>query len=292
MSNIQSIARELRARLAALSIEQPEIVVRALICHVLDMTSVEMIAYPDRLIGEDERLKINALIERRIAGEPLSKILGEGEFWGLRFKVNEHVLDPRPDTETLIEAVLKRFEGGAPPGNILDLGTGSGCISITLLHEWKQSRADAVDLSEKAIEVAKQNAELNGVTDRITFIQSNWYDNLSQQYDLIVSNPPYITNQEVGNLAIEVKNHDPILALDGGIDGLDAYKKIFFNLKNYLKPLGVCFAEIGFDQEESVPRLAEKAGLCVQNIYRDLGGKPRVVEISFGENSENSTLLP
>ena len=184
-----------------------------------------------------------------------------------------------------MESALKAY-GNTPPQTVLDLGTGSGCILIALLHEWPKSRGTAVDISGTALEVARENAQQNQVADRIEWIESNWMENLpdaGEGYDCIVSNPPYITNPDIESLAPEVKNHDPILALAGGNDGLQCYKKIIFNLKKNLKSQGKAFLEIGQNQGNDVMRLVEDSGLSVENVHPDLAGIPRVVEISCGD---------
>jgi release factor glutamine methyltransferase len=202
---------------------------------------------------------------------------------GLPFKVSEAVLDPRPDTETIIEATFQHFQD-KPLRTILDLGTGSGCLIVTLLHEFPDSRGVAVDISESALAIARENADRNGVLDRCTFVKSDWDDSftadLPSKYDLIVSNPPYIPNQDIANLLDEVKKHDPSLALDGGNDGLDAYKKIIPIINSHLNRDGISLLEIGISQEKDVTRIAANAGLTPSRIHSDLGGIPRVVEIS------------
>jgi len=188
---------------------------------------------------------------RRLAGEPLSKILGLKEFWGLEFQVNEYVLDPRPDTETLIEAVLD-YVGGRKSETlkILDLGTGTGCVPISLLSELPNATAMAIDISDEALDVARQNVQKHNdqhdISDRIEFRKGSWFEGLEgQNFDIITSNPPYIPDSDIENLSKEVKNHDPVLALSGGDSGLEAYNKIFSSLNNHLKSDGRAFFEIG-----------------------------------------------
>jgi release factor glutamine methyltransferase len=228
---------------------------------------------------DDER--IGAIIRRRLSGEPLSRILGVREFWGLPFELSADTLDPRPDTETLIEAVLERYRD-TPPRRILDIGTGSGCILIALLHEFPQAMGVGTDLSAGAVEMARRNTLSNGVSDRASFIQTCWTKGVEGPFDLILSNPPYIPTGVIPNLAPEVKNHDPILALDGGEDGLGAYKVIIKEIKNLLAPGGRIFLETGFDQAGQVARLVAEHGATPERIIPDLGGNPRVVECHMG----------
>jgi len=220
-------------------------------------------------------------LNRRLAGEPLSRILGNQEFWGLGFELSPDTLDPRADTETLIQAALNRFKG-RPPKRILDIGTGTGCILITLLHEWPETTGVATDISAGALETARRNATLNGVADRAEFIQTSWAAGVTGSFDLILSNPPYIPTAVIPNLDENVQNYDPILALDGGADGLDAYRFILTEIKTLLNPGGYALFEIGYDQAESMPRIVEESGATPENIIRDSGGNPRVVECRMG----------
>ena len=246
----------------------------------LDWASI--IAHPDKIITADELEIIQKDMDRRLAGEPLSRIYGEREFWGLNFKIAPDTLDPRPDTETLVRLALQTFHVKQPV-EILDLGTGSGCILIALLSELRESSGIGVDLSPKAIQIAHENAKTNDVDARIQWICGSWADAIDGQVDLIVSNPPYIASSVIPNLDPEVRNHDPILALDGGMDGLQAYKIIFSQLPRLLKKGGRAFLEIGFDQERSIARLSEDSRIRIERIHPDLAGLPRVVEITRGD---------
>lgn len=241
----------------------------------LGVSHAELIATPER---EVDASPILADLERYKAGEPLSRIYGEREFWGLRFALSPDTLDPRPDTETLIEAVVNRYKE-APPKRILDLGTGTGCILIALLSAFPEASGVGVDLSPGAVQTAQINAKANGVENRARFTQGNWAESLEESFDLVVSNPPYIENQIVKTLDESVKNHDPILALAGGEDGLQAYKAIFSDLFRLLNHSGRAFFEIGFDQHDSVTRLSEESRFLVKGAYPDLAGHIRVLEL-------------
>lgn len=220
-------------------------------------------------------------VRRRLSGEPLARMIGTQEFWSLEFELSPDTLEPRADTETLVEAALRRFKDH-PPRRILDIGTGTGCILISLLHEWPQAQGVGTDLAAGAVETARRNAERLGVAGRARFVQTDWAAGIDGVFDLIVSNPPYISREVIANLAPEVRNHDPILALDGGEDGLDAYKIILTEIKRVLAPGGWFFLEIGYDQSDSVPRLVENIGSTPERIIPDLGGNPRVVECHMG----------
>jgi release factor glutamine methyltransferase len=212
--------------------------------------------------------------------------MGYKEFWGLRFDLNDHTLDPRPETEILVEHVLNWVSENDlqnKPIRILDLGTGTGCIPITLLTELPAATAIAADLSQDALDMAQQNAARHDVAGRIAFQKSNWFSNIDGQFDVIVSNPPYIDSNDVPNLHPDVQNHDPILALDGGKNGIEPYEIIFSSLKNFLKPGGAAFFEIGAEQCGYITRLSEKTMSRIEAIYPDLAGIPRVVQITCGD---------
>ncbi len=239
------------------------------------LSHADMIANPGQSVDEEPILNDLELYRQ---GIPLSRIYGEREFWGMRFELSDATLDPRSDTEALVEAVVARYKDN-PPENILDLGTGTGCILIALLSEFPQAAGVGIDLSAEAIETAKINAQQNYVADRATFLQGNWAESLDESFDLVVSNPPYIAKKVIQNLDESVKNHDPTLALDGGEDGLQAYKEIFSQLFPLLKPGGRAFFEIGFDQEKSTRRLSEESRFSIISSYADIAGHTRVVEL-------------
>jgi len=280
---LQDLYFETKQELKAADKDSPDLAARRLIKQAAGLSDVQFITEPEKAMSQAVIDTVKAMVERRLKGEPVSRILGEQEFGGLPFKVSEAVLDPRPDTETIIEATFQHFQD-KPLRTILDLGTGSGCLIVTLLHEFPDSRGVAVDISESALAIARENADRNGVLDRCTFVKSDWDDSftadLPSKYDLIVSNPPYIPNQDIANLLDEVKKHDPSLALDGGNDGLDAYKKIIPIINSHLNRDGISLLEIGISQEKDVTRIAANAGLTPSRIHSDLGGIPRVVEIS------------
>jgi release factor glutamine methyltransferase len=270
--------------------------IKMMIHHVTGHGEEVFITQPDTLISGAHKIELDKMVARRINGEPLTRIMGVREFWGLEFEVTSDTLDPRADTETLVEAVLawafKKApcpqaggrDGTSKPIRILDLGTGTGCIPIALLSELPNATAVALDYSYEAACVARRNAEKYKMSDRLQVIQGDWMSALkSGSFDLIVSNPPYISNEVIQNLDDEVKNHDPFLSLSGGDDGLDCYKKIISALKIHLNDGSRAFLEIGFDQLESVSRLVDESGLCVCDSRADIAGNPRVVEICSGD---------
>ncbi len=273
---LRAIYSDIRRRL------QCEIEARWIIEQRTDYTWSDLISNPGALLSDDQIRDIEDDVQRRLAGEPLTRIYSEAEFWGLRFGLAADTLDPRPETELVIELALKRFDKKRSL-RILDLGTGSGCILIALLSEFSNALGFGVDLSFGALAQARENAKLNQVEGRAHLMCGNWLEAIDSDFDLIVSNPPYIASQEIPSLSKEVSQHDPILALDGGADGLAPYKIIFPEIKNILNRRGIAFFEIGYDQEKDVMRLAEDSGFVLRCVHPDLAGNPRVVEISYGD---------
>lgn len=235
------------------------------------------------LVSDADAETIAALMRRRLTGESVARIIGEREFYGLPFRLNAATLEPRPETELLVDLAIAALP---PNGQILDLGTGTGCIPIAILANRTDASAVAVDLSATALEAAGENAKRNNVHDRLRFLQGSWFEPLSRsmrsdaspQFDLIVSNPPYITSAVVETLAPEVKDFDPRLALDGGPDGLAPYRVIAAQAAHHLLPGGQILLEIGYDQGEAVRVLLAEAGFSRAVIHKDLNGLDRLVE--------------
>ncbi|MCK5384635.1 MAG: peptide chain release factor N(5)-glutamine methyltransferase [Alphaproteobacteria bacterium] len=294
---LKNIYREMKDALQEAMIEMPALDARIIVEERAGLEWADIIAKGEEIEIEAALCEqMRGDVMERISGRPLSRIYNKREFWGLEFKLSPDTLDPRPETELIVELALQRFTGREVPRKILDLGTGSGCILIALLSEFSNSEGIGVDLSEGALDIARYNAQQNGCGSRAKFIHGSWWDavdaqhdakkdahNTQQKFDLVVSNPPYISNHVIQNLAPEVKNHDPILGLDGGNEGLDAYKIIFSKLKTHLFPDGIALLEIGYDQENDVVRLSKESGFALRTVHADLAGNPRVVEISCGD---------
>lgn len=230
--------------------------------------------------------RLEGYVARRLAGEPVSRIRGTREFYGRDFKIDRNTLDPRPDTETLVAAVLDLAGSDGllgRPLRLLDLGTGSGCILVTLLAELPEAAGTGTDINPGALEMARDNAAAHGVADRALFVASDWFQGLTGRYDIIVSNPPYVASAEIAGLAPEVARHDPLAALDGGADGLDAYRRIAASAPQFLAPGGALIVEIGYTQAESVADIFGAGGLIVadDNVRLDLAGRPRCVCAKF-----------
>jgi len=262
-------------------IEDPLVNAKLIVCHVLLIDKLELLTNPNRTVSEKDVLKILELANERNKGKPFSRIKGTKEFFGLEFKINEATLDPRQDTEVLTETVLKETANKTDYKRILDLGTGSGCILLSLLHEMPFATGLGIDKSEKAIMQAKENAKLLGLDKRSDFKTGNWFDGIDEKFDIIVSNPPYIKSDDIKTLQKEVKDHDPIMALDGGMDGLSAYKEIIPKIKSCLTEHGIAALEIGFDQSESIQELLHQNNISNFRMVKDLNGVDRVVLYSI-----------
>ena len=334
---LKTIYQEMKDALKEAGVETPALDARIIIEERAGLDWSDIVAKGDEIeISDGLCEQMRRDVSERINGKPLSRIYNRREFWGMDFALCPDTLDPRPDTELIIELALKRFEGRKPPERILDLGTGSGCILISLLSEFPEARGVGIDLSEGALEMAQYNAGQNGCLGRVEFMHGSWWDalytvlpsfndesvqslrrlraaarglnapythsdsidqnrcdaqngaaktvhNAQHKFDLIVSNPPYIANQVIPTLSDEVKNHDPILGLDGGADGLDAYKIILSRLNEHLSEHGITLLEIGYDQENDVMRLSKESRFALRTVHNDLAGNPRVVDISRGD---------
>jgi len=246
---------------------------RALLAHALGMPADQIIVNADREITDDEMARYEALLHRRLEHEPVSRIIGRRMFWGRDFRITPHVLDPRPETETIVAEAL----AGSAPGTVLDLGTGSGILAVTLLAEWPGARGVASDLSPEALIVARSNAEDIGVADRLDLVEADWFEGIDGVFELIVSNPPYVTADELTDLAPEVRDFDPTLALSPGGDGLDAYRSIAARAVAHLAPGGRIMVEIGATQGPAVSALLLAAGLSDVAVLPDMDGRDRVV---------------
>ncbi len=257
------------AELQKAEIENPRSEARQLLCLHLKLTAGQVIAYPEKQITE--LAELNQLLARRCSREPLSHIIGVREFWSMEFIVNRHVLDPRADSETLIEALLARVEHKEAPLQIIDFGTGSGCLMLAMLSELPNARALGVDISEEALAVAQQNARKLGFADRCEFVQSNWGEEVSISADIILSNPPYIPSVDIAGLQSEVKNFEPRLALDGGADGLNPYPILTKTAHKLLNKKGILGFEFGIYQENDVLEILKNAGFGDIFPHKDLG---------------------
>lgn len=274
---LESWLRRAMTRLAG-STGTPRLDAELLAAHALGTTREDMIL---RLPELPMPAGLDELLERRLQHEPIAQIIGHRDFWTLTLKVTRDVLCPRPESETLIEAALEHFnaseEGEREPGRILDLGTGSGALLLAALDLWPEATGIGVDISEAALAVARENAQSTGVGDRAHFRQGDWVTGLSERFDLILCNPPYIRDDAM--LPSDVAEYEPALALFGGEDGLDPYRILSLRIADLLMPGGVALFEIGFDQGESAANLFRGAFLDVE-LRRDLAGNARCLVVT------------
>jgi release factor glutamine methyltransferase len=260
-------------------IENPAREARVSLCAASGISPVALITAPQEPLGS-AAAQVLEVAERRAVGEPLSRIVGKREFWGLSFAITPHVLDPRPETETIVEAALLILSDRREEQlRILDLGVGSGALLCALLTEFGAARGIGVDVSTDAMEVAQSNLQACGLSLRAEIRVGDWTSGLEGRFDLIVSNPPYIPTADLPRLPREVRDFDPWLALDGGIDGLDAYRRILPESRRLLAPDAWLLAELGATQAAEVTAIANQCGFTDVRIYQDLAGANRVVAV-------------
>ncbi len=248
-----------------------------ILSHVTSLSKEEIIFNPDSELDKSQEEFFFTLILRRKNYEPLSHIIAKREFFGRNFFVNRNVLDPRPDSEILIELALEQIQSKQKNLKILELGVGSGCLIITLLALNLNSVGVGIDISEEALKICARNAKENLIDDRLQIVRSDLFQqiNPNQKFDLIISNPPYIKSGDIENLQPEVKNYEPRIALDGGLDGLDFYHKIAFDAKNFLTEEGKIILEMGFGQKEEVSEIFVGEGFSQIGLRADLSGIDR-----------------
>ena len=257
---------------------------RILLQHVLGISREELLADESRGLSFEQYSAYQALIEQRLERKPVAQLIGKREFFGRVFAVTGDTLDPRPDSETLIEAVLARCPDRQKSLRILDLGTGTGCLMLTLLAEYQNATGLGIDKSAAALHVAKRNAESLEVEARATLLQSHWIEKTEETFDIIISNPPYIPTADIAGLEPEVRSWEPKLALDGGADGLDCYREIVPQLPGLLAEKGFAVLEIGIGQEKDGREMVARCSLLVAGVYADLGGIPRCVIAKLTSN--------
>ena len=265
-------------------IEAADVDGRLLVGHALHLDRARLIAQSDRILEAREINVISALAARRLKREPVSRILGQKEFWSIALAITPDVLVPRPETETVVEGALDFVVRGGlrmEKLRILDIGTGSGALLLALLRELPNATGTGTDISTGALKVARENAARCGVEGRCTFVVCDIASVVEGPFDLLVSNPPYIAHDEITSLAPEVKNYDPMVALDGGDDGLAAYRAIAADAKRLLAPGARMFVELGAGQEAAVRDLFTNVGLIAGIARTDLAGIPRVLGAGF-----------
>lgn len=279
---ITEALRFLTTLLAEKKVSQAKAEARVLLLAATQMSRAQMITQSDRTISTTEAELLSGWMMRRLAGEPVTRITGRRDFWTLDLHVTPDVLDPRADTEVIVETTLDLLGTRRTQAlRILDLGTGTGALLLALLSECPHATGVGIDLSPAACAVAQDNAQRNGLAARASFQQGHWADALNETFDLVVSNPPYIESATIAALDVEVREHDPMLALDGGPDGLIAYRAIIKDVPRLLHPTGLCVLELGIGQAGAVTALAEAEGLTQKALRRDLGGVERALALGW-----------
>jgi release factor glutamine methyltransferase len=281
----QTIAEALREAARVLreaGVAEPRREAGTLLAHAAGLERTYLLTHDEEPLTTEQLSRFESAIARRAAGEPSQYIRGVQEFYGLDFEVNAAVLIPRPETELLVETALALLDAQAAP-ELCDVGTGSGCIAVSLLHARPDARAVAVDISTDALAVAARNAARNGVADRLKLLRSDCFsaleDEPASRFDLIASNPPYVAEDALATLQPEVRDHEPRVALTPGGDGLSVIRRLVTEAPRFLKPGGHLIFEIGFDQSERVAALVDPAVWTLLGIHRDLQGIPRTVAL-------------
>lgn len=277
MDTIKNTLIPAKMRLRDAGIPSYSLDAELLLAEVLDVAREQVVFYPERQLSESEIAAFHAYMKRREAREPMAHILGKREFFGRIFRVTKDTLDPRPDSETLIEAVLEVYKDRIIPLKILDLGTGTGCLLLTLLAEFPASSGVGVDLSPAALEVAKYNAKELGLEKHAGFQVKYWAEGILDKFDIIITNPPYIKAGDLAHLEPEVASYEPYTALVGGDDGLVCYRQLIPDIARLLTEGGLAVLEIGEGQEEEIAALLQKNQLNVAKYCKDLSGIIRCI---------------
>jgi release factor glutamine methyltransferase len=264
-------------RLRGAAIESPRMEARRLLAHVLGTTEEALLRDPRAPVAADKAARFAGLLARRVAHEPFAYLIGHVGFWTLELEVSPATLIPRADSESLIEAALEACPDKGALLSVLDLGTGTGALLLAVLSELPAANGVGVDLKPDAAVLAARNAERLGLVNRASFLAGDWAAALSGRFDLILTNPPYIQSAAIPGLMPEVARHEPASALDGGVDGLSAYRRIIADLPRLLAPHGVAVLELGAGQQAAVEALARAAGLTPEACRADLGGVPRAL---------------
>ncbi len=281
---IEGALREASTLLKEAGLAEPRREARTLLSHSLERDQAFLVTHADDRLTSEQLAAFRASVARRAAGEPFQYIAGRQEFYGLEFEVTPDVLIPRPETELLVEEALKLLKGTDAP-LACDVGTGSGCVAVTLLHERKDARGFALDISHAALKVAARNAARHGVAERLRLLVSDCFDALRSEehgglrFDLVASNPPYVAEADIEDLQREVREHEPRVALTPGGDGLSVVRRLVEESPRFLKPGGHLLIEIGHDQHERVAALIDRSVWTLLDIHKDLQGIPRTVAL-------------
>ena len=283
------------SKLKSSKIPNPEIDARILLSYAINYQNT-IYMHNNFSISKKDKNKFYCFLDKRIQGKPVSRILGSRNFWKNNFLINKYTLDPRPDSETIIDVVTKTYRNSNNHYQILDLGSGSGCIGLSLIDEIKNASLLSVDVCKQSLEILNRNANRLNLNKKLNYAKINWFDDkwsenikkITQNYklfsknkfDIIVCNPPYIKSSDIEKLQTEVKDYDPLLSLDGGIDGCDSYWAIFKDLRELMAIDGVCFFEIGYDLLDKIKIILREFNFNLKRVHKDFYGHSRVIEIN------------
>ena len=282
-------------KLKSSKVPNPEIDARILLSHASNYKNT-IYMHNDISISKKDKNKFYCFLDKRIQGKPVSRILGSRNFWKSNFLINKYTLDPRPDSEVIIDVLTKTFYNSSKHIQVLDLGSGSGCIGLSLIDEIKNASLLSVDICKQSLEILNKNAHRLNLMNKLHYAQINWFEkrwiqniNLitknkklfsKNKFDIIVCNPPYIKSSDIEKLQTEVKNYDPLVSLDGGIDGCDSYRAIFKDLRKLLAVDGLCLFEIGYDLLDNIKIILKEFNLNLIKVHKDFHGHSRVIEIN------------
>jgi len=283
------------SKLKSSKILNPETDARILLSHATNYQDT-IYMHNNISISKKDKNKFYYFLDKRIQGKPVSRILGSRNFWKNNFLINKYTLDPRPDSEVIIDVLTKTFCNSSKHFQVLDLGSGSGCIGLSLIDEIKNASLLSVDICKQSLEILNKNAQRLNLMNKLHYAQINWFENTwienikiitqneklfsKNKFDIIVCNPPYIKSSDIEKLQTEVKNYDPLVSLDGGIDGCDNYRAIFKDLRELLAVGGLCLFEIGYDLLDNIKIILKEFNLNLIKVHKDFYGHSRVIEIN------------
>lgn len=268
--------RALRQNFAEAGFASPDLDASILLKWAAGLDRLAILARPQTLLTDEQIRRLSRARDARLCGKPVHRIMGRRAFFGLEFELSQETLEPRPDSECVVELALRALSARAGESlSILDLGTGTGILAISLLSRLEKASAIAADISAGALATARRNGELNNVGSRLRTLQSDWFENVQGTFDLIISNPPYIRTSDIAGLSQDVRDHDPVTALDGGDDGLCAYRSIASVSQRFMARDGLIAVEIGHDQRQSVTALFQSSGFMLVDAAKDLSGNER-----------------
>lgn len=277
MLNISTELSKAKKILASSLVTSAFLDAELLLAHAIGKTREFVIGRPEYELSQEQQQNYLSMVERRKMQEPVAKIIGVKEFWGREFKVSCHTLDPRPDSETVVESVFELFPDKSQALRVVDFGTGSGCLLLTILAEYPNSLGLGVDIDNNTLDVARDNAFKLGLAKRSNFILNEWGEGVRDKFDLIISNPPYIKSSDIHDLAPEVSEYEPYVALDGGTDGLESYRLLLPQVRNLLSKNGKVVFEFGKGQEVEVKQIFESSGMRFIAFRNDLSGGARCI---------------